>query len=121
MRRARMHTGRTTRQVFSDTDGNLSSKRAVMFLSFLIMIALTYASVFMDKEIQQFLFDGFLYIVVGSLFSVASEKFSKRFRKVRDWGGDDYGSYNYYSHTSVSYDEDPDGSEYHTNINRWDN
>lgn len=116
-----MTTRRTVRQVFADSEGGVSSKRTVMFLSFVVLIGLTYASLFMDKSIEQFIFDGFLYIVVGSLFSVASEKFSKRFRRVHKWGDDGYGDYDYrsYNHTHVTID-DPDGSEYHKNISRWE-
>lgn len=33
-------------------------------------------------RVEQFMFDGFLYIVVGGLFSVASEKFTNGFKKV---------------------------------------
>lgn len=39
-------------------------------------------SIFYDKKIEQFIFDGFLYIVVGSLFSVASERFSSSYTKI---------------------------------------
>jgi nitrate/nitrite transporter NarK len=84
------------REVFSGNAGELSSKRAMMFLSFLVMLFLAYASIFMEKEIQQFIFDGFLYIVVGSLFSVASEKFSRKFPS------------NHGSHSSEVYDNNND-------------
>ena len=67
------------REIFTGNAGELSSKRAMMFLSFIVMLFMAYASIFMEKSIQQFIFDGFLYIVVGSLFSVASEKFSRKF------------------------------------------
>lgn len=40
-------------------------------------------SIFYDKKIEQFIFDGFLYIVVGSLFSVASEKFTSAYTRMR--------------------------------------
>jgi hypothetical protein len=46
------------------------------------MIFMAILSTFYDKKIEQFIFDGFLYIVVGSLFSVASEQFATKFRKL---------------------------------------
>ena len=39
-------------------------------------------STFYDKKIEQFIFEGFLYIVVGSLFSVASEKFTSAYTRM---------------------------------------
>ena len=69
----------------------ISSKRVMMFFSFLVMIFMAILSTFYEKKIEQFIFDGFLYIVVGSLFSVASEQFSGKFRKVnRDEYHSDY-------------------------------
>lgn len=62
--------------------GGVSSKRTIMFLSFLVMITMAILSTFYEKKIEQFIFEGFLYIVVGSLFSVASERFTSTYRKV---------------------------------------
>lgn len=70
------------RQVFVGIGGEISSKRAMMFLSFLIMIMMAIISTFYEKKVEQFIFDGFLYIVVGSLFSVASERFTSAYRKI---------------------------------------
>ena len=69
-------------ETFSGIRGRLSSKRMMMFFSFLVMIFMAILSTFYDKKIEQFIFDGFLYIVVGSLFSVASEQFATKFRKL---------------------------------------
>ncbi len=68
--------------------GEISSKRVMMFFSFLVMIFMAVLSTFYEKKIEQFIFDGFLYIVVGSLFSVASEQFATKYRKMED--GDYY-------------------------------
>ena len=67
------------REIFSGVGGSISSKRTMLFLSFLVMIFLAWASVFMNKEIQQFIFEGFMWIVLGGLFSVASEQFGQKF------------------------------------------
>ena len=69
-------------ETFSGIRGSLSSKRMMMFFSFLVMIFMAILSTFYDKKVEQFIFDGFLYIVVGGLFSVASEQFASKFRKM---------------------------------------
>lgn len=56
----------------------------MMFFSFLVMIFMAIISTFYEKKVEQFIFDGFLYIVVGSLFSVASEQFATKFKKMDD-------------------------------------
>lgn len=68
--------------VFVGIGGGISSKRVMLFLSFSMMVAMASLSIFYDKKIEQFIFDGFLYIVIGGLFSVASERFSSSYRKV---------------------------------------
>ena len=70
------------KEVFTGIGGGISSKRTMMFLSFLMMIVMAILSTFYRMEVQQFIFDGFLYIVVGSLFSVASERFSSSYTKI---------------------------------------
>lgn len=65
-----------------DDAGAVSSKRAMTFLSFLVMIVIAYVSIFMGRKVEEFIFEGFFYIVLGGLFSVASEKFSRKFEKV---------------------------------------
>jgi hypothetical protein len=71
-------------ETFSGLGGTISSKRVMMFFSFLVMIFMAILSTFYDKKVEQFIFDGFLYIVVGGLFSVASEQFASKFRKMED-------------------------------------
>jgi hypothetical protein len=69
-------------ETFRGIGGNISSKRVMMFFSFLVMIFMAILSTFYEKKVEQFIFDGFLYIVVGGLFSVASEQFASKFRKM---------------------------------------
>jgi hypothetical protein len=69
-------------ETFSGIRGRLSSKRVMMFFSFLVMIFMAIVSTFYERKVEQFIFDGFLYIVVGSLFSVASEQFANKFTKM---------------------------------------
>ena len=81
-------------KVFSDVNGHLSSKRTIMFLAFIVMIGLAIVSTFYGLKVEQFIFEGFLYIVVGSLFSVASEKFGQGFKQILPE--------NYYTEASVT-------------------
>lgn len=76
-------------QTFSGFSGRISSKRVMMFFSFGVMIFMAIVSTFYDKKVEQFIFDGFLYIVVGSLFSVASEQFANKFTKIENGEGDE--------------------------------
>jgi hypothetical protein len=69
-------------ETFRGLGGTISSKRVMMFFSFIVMIFMAILSTFYDKKVEQFIFDGFLYIVVGGLFSVASEQFASRYRKI---------------------------------------
>jgi hypothetical protein len=69
-------------QIFTGITGGISSKRTIMFLSFIMMIIMAGLSTFYGCDVKQFIFEGFLYIVVGSLFSVASEHFGSSFKKV---------------------------------------
>lgn len=71
-------------ETFSGLSGRISSKRVMMFFSFIVMIFMAIISTFYEKKVEQFIFDGFLYIVVGSLFSVASEQFSNKFTKIEN-------------------------------------
>jgi nitrate/nitrite transporter NarK len=71
-----------TKEIFVGMTGEISSKRVMMFLSFCMMIIMAIFSTIYSMKVEQFIFDGFLYIVVGGLFSVASEKFSNAFKKV---------------------------------------
>jgi nitrate/nitrite transporter NarK len=71
-----------TKEIFVGMTGEISSKRVMMFLSFCMMIIMAIFSTIYGMKVEQFIFDGFLYIVVGGLFSVASEKFSNAFKKV---------------------------------------
>jgi len=77
-----MKRNNIAREIFIGMGGEISSKRVMMFLSFCLMILMAIFSTIYSMKVEQFIFDGFLYIVVGGLFSVASEKFSSAFKKV---------------------------------------
>ena len=77
-----MNRVKIIREIFTGVGGSISSKRVMMFFSFIVMIFMAILSTFYEKKVEQFIFDGFLYIVVGGLFSVASEQFASKFRKM---------------------------------------
>ena len=61
----------------SGTDGNVSSKRLVTFLSFLLCAVAFLGNLFWKFEVAQFMFESMMYIVVAGLGFTASEKFFK--------------------------------------------
>lgn len=74
-----MNRVKIIREIFSGVGGSISSKRTMTFLSFLVMLLVAWASIFMGREVPQFIFEGFMWIVLGGLFSVASEQFGQKF------------------------------------------
>lgn len=48
------------------------------------MLLMAWANIFMAKDVAQFIFEGFMWIVLGGLFSVASERFSQKFGAVKN-------------------------------------
>ena len=64
-------------ELFMDVDGSLSSKRMLMYLSFIILVVSWSASLFAGKPmVPQFVFDGFLYLVIAGMGTATVEKFS---------------------------------------------
>jgi hypothetical protein len=74
---------KVVREIFSGVGGGISSKRTMIFLSFLVMLLIAWANIFMEREVQQFIFEGFMWIVLGGLFSVASEQFGQKFGEIK--------------------------------------
>jgi hypothetical protein len=66
-------------KMLSDDDsGNISSKRVITLLSF-ILVSIGYCvNIFWDIPIKQFIFDGMLYLVAAGMGITALEKFSKK-------------------------------------------
>lgn len=66
------------KSMFSDIDGDISSKRFITFL-FVIATLTTWAcNLFWGMEISQFIYEGLLYIVGVGLGVITAEKFSPR-------------------------------------------
>lgn len=64
--------------IFSDVDGDVSSKRVITFL-FVIATLITWAcNLFWNMQVSQFIYEGLLYIIGIGLGVITAEKFSSR-------------------------------------------
>ncbi len=67
------------RGMLSDgTDDNLSSKRVVTFLAFVLCGIAFIANLFWGLKIDAVLFEGMMYIAIAGLGLTASEKFARK-------------------------------------------
>ena len=64
--------------MLKDTDGNVSSKRVITIISFILMSVGFIVNVFMDIPIKEFIWDGMLYLVAAGLGFSTIEHFSKK-------------------------------------------
>ena len=62
-------------------NGSMSSKRVVTIAAFLLCATAFIANLFYDLEIDQFIYDSMMYIVVSGLAMTASEKFAPQSKK----------------------------------------
>ena len=63
--------------LMGDVDGQKSSKRFITLIAFLMMCVAFIANIFMDIPLQQFVWDGMMYIVWPGLGFTTLEKFSR--------------------------------------------
>lgn len=66
----------TAKQIMSDINGNLSSKRLVMFIAMLLIVIGYLANVFMGKTVDQNMFNSIMYIVIAGLGITGAEQFA---------------------------------------------
>ena len=59
-------------------DDNISSKRLITLLAFVMCSVAFMVDLFTDYEVKSALFDSMMYIVVAGLGFTASEKFAKK-------------------------------------------
>lgn len=71
--------------MMSDVDGQISSKRVVTLLGFLCLMIAFLVNVFMQIPIEEFVYNGMLYLVAAGLGFTTFEKFS-RYSPVRPDG-----------------------------------
>ena len=63
--------------LMGDVDGQKSSKRFITLIAFLMMCVAFIDNIFMDIPLQQFVWDGMMYIVWAGLGFTTLEKFSR--------------------------------------------
>lgn len=63
--------------LLGDVDGQKSSKRFITLIAFLMMCIAFIANIFMDIPLQEFVWDGMMYIVAAGLGFTTLEKFSR--------------------------------------------
>ena len=63
--------------LLGDVDGQKSSKRFITIIAFFMMCVAFAANTFMDIPLQEFVWDGMLYIVAAGLGATTIEKFSR--------------------------------------------
>ena len=59
-------------------DGEISSKRVITFLAFLLIATAFMTELIVGLKVSQQTFDSVMYIVIGGLGFTASEKFVKK-------------------------------------------
>lgn len=64
--------------IMEDSDGSPSSKRLVTLLCVLLISVGYLANLFWDYDVEQFMFDAIMYIVIAGLGIAGAEKFSKK-------------------------------------------
>jgi hypothetical protein len=67
------------REILCDgTDDLLSSKRVITVLAFCLCAIGFLADLFWDKKVEEYVFEGMMYIAIAGLGFTASERFTKR-------------------------------------------
>lgn len=63
------------------TDDNLSSKRVVTILAFLLCAIAFIANLFWNYNVDEYLFEGMIYLTMAGLGFTASERFAYKNKK----------------------------------------
>ena len=63
--------------LLKDVDGQVSSKRFITLIGFLCVVISFMANIFAEIPLQEFVFDGMLYLVGSGLGFSTVEKFSR--------------------------------------------
>jgi hypothetical protein len=64
--------------VIADVDGQISSKRLIVFLCTFALLITWASNLWWGAKLDEFIFEGLLYIVVVGLGVTAAEKFSRK-------------------------------------------
>ena len=65
------------KSMISDVDGQISSKRMITLLSFFCVMVAFLVNVFYQVKLEEFIFDGMLYLTAAGLGFSTVEKFSR--------------------------------------------
>jgi hypothetical protein len=65
------------KDMISDVDGHVSSKRMVVFLCVIALLISWAYNLWCGVKVEQFIFDGLLYIVAVGLGVTVAEKFTR--------------------------------------------
>ena len=66
------------KSILSDVDGQTSSKRVITIFAFILMGIGFLSNTFCGTQIEQFIWDGMMYIVATGLGFTTIEKFSRK-------------------------------------------
>jgi hypothetical protein len=64
--------------IMADSDGSPSSKRLVTLLCVFLIAMGFVANLFWDYDVERFMYDSIMYIVIAGLGIAGAEKFSKK-------------------------------------------
>lgn len=66
------------KQMLGGMDGDVSSKRVITFVAFLLVSIAFLSNIFLDIPLKDFVYEGMLYLVAAGMGITALEKFSKK-------------------------------------------
>ena len=66
------------KKMLSDVDGQTSSKRFITLVAFSLLATAFICNIFFEIPLQEFVFDGMMYLVAAGLGFTTLEKFSKK-------------------------------------------
>jgi len=75
------------KSMLSDVDGQTSSKRVVTMLSFFCLMIAFLVNVFMQIQLEEFVYNGMLYLTAAGLGFCTFEKFSRTGAHVQEKNG----------------------------------
>jgi hypothetical protein len=64
--------------MLSDVDGQTSSKRVITVVAFLLLAVAFLCNIFFEIPLQEFVFDGMMYLVCVGLGVTVAEKFKPK-------------------------------------------
>ena len=66
------------KQMLGGMNGDVSSKRVITFIAFLLVSIAFLSNIFLDIPLKDFVYEGMLYLVAAGMGITALEKFSKK-------------------------------------------